>query len=234
MTRILPPYAGRIAHLSDIHLTDSTAEPTGLAEQRAELLELVGRINGAWPNLWALTGDIFGHTVPYRSTAAERNAFADVLRAMADQAPVIVLSGNHDGANELDLFARIEAKWPIYVVKELGAFSITASGAISTSKSTSTTEAISSKGSITTTNCAARAGFKATSTTTSNSTTSCEQYWDWCGALCRNTEHLATRDLLPIAGERAFRQLAGEKAYCICLRLPFHESQTSIRWSHQE
>lgn len=119
---ILPPYAGQIAHVSDLHLTDSATEPTGLAEQRAELLELVERLNRAEPNLWAVTGDIFGHVVPYRSTAAERNAFADVLRAMAGQAPVIVLSGNHDGTNELDLFGRIEAKWPIVVVKELSTF----------------------------------------------------------------------------------------------------------------
>lgn len=128
MTTIFPPHSGRIAHVSDLHITDSATEPTGLAEQRAELLELVERLNRANPNLWAVTGDIFGHAVPYRSTAAERNAFADVLRAMAGQAPVIVLSGNHDGAAELDIFARIEAKWPIYVVKELSSFFVEGSG----------------------------------------------------------------------------------------------------------
>ncbi len=122
MTKILPPYAGRIAHVSDLHLTDSAAEPTGLAEQRAELLELVHRMNGAKPNLWAVTGDLFGHTVPYRSTAAERNVFADVLRAMAAQAPVVVLSGNHDGLAELDIFERLQARWPIIVVKNLTTF----------------------------------------------------------------------------------------------------------------
>lgn len=119
---VLPPYVGRIAHVSDLHLTDSTTEPTGLGDQRAELLELVERMNRAAPNLWAVTGDIFGHTVPYRSTAAERNAFADVLRAMAAQAPVVVLSGNHDGAAELDIFAKIEAAHPISVVKTLSTF----------------------------------------------------------------------------------------------------------------
>ncbi len=115
---------GRIAHISDIHLTDSATEPSNLAEQRAELLELVHRLNGAKPHLWALTGDLFGHAVPYASKASERNALADIVQAMADKAPVVILMGNHDAAGELPIFDRLATRWPVVVSTQAEAFTV--------------------------------------------------------------------------------------------------------------
>lgn len=63
---------------------------------------------GAW--LWL--GDVFDQ----RSSTADRNAVAEFLRAMAAKAPVVLLTGNHEQPQDLDIFARLKTRWPIMVV----------------------------------------------------------------------------------------------------------------------
>lgn len=57
-------------------------------------------------------GDLFDAA----SSTVNRNALNDIVQTMAEHAPVLICRGNHDGVGELDVFAKLAAKWPIYVV----------------------------------------------------------------------------------------------------------------------
>lgn len=63
---------------------------------------------GAW--LWP--GDL-NHG---RMTIEDRNALAERLARMAAVAPVVITYGNHDASGDLDVFARLKAVFPIYVI----------------------------------------------------------------------------------------------------------------------
>ncbi len=61
---------------------------------------------------WADPGDLFHQ----RSSIEDRNAWADRIVQAANVAPFIICYGNHDMPGDLDIFAKLRAKYPIYVV----------------------------------------------------------------------------------------------------------------------
>lgn len=61
---------------------------------------------------WLWPGDL-NHG---RMTIEDRNALAGRLQRMAAVAPVVICYGNHDLPGDLDVFARLKAKWPVYVI----------------------------------------------------------------------------------------------------------------------
>lgn len=97
---------------SDWHLTEGDR-----FDHTLELLHWIaedGRQSGV--KLWALPGDFAGTTCPHRQTPKERNGLVEVVRAMAESAPVVMLYGNHDFASDLDVFGKLEARHPIRVL----------------------------------------------------------------------------------------------------------------------
>src|SRR5690606_9827801 len=69
----------------------------------------------------SIEGDLSGVLIPgdlfhQKSTVEDRNALAPRLQALAALAPVVLTYGNHDVPGDLDIFAKLEAKWPIYVI----------------------------------------------------------------------------------------------------------------------
>jgi len=57
------------------------------------------------------TGDVFDT----KSTAEERNAFADFLADITRSAPILIVRGNHDFVGDLEIFQRLDARRPIIV-----------------------------------------------------------------------------------------------------------------------
>lgn len=104
----------RVACLGDPHLTEGRR----FDETYACLNYVVedGIAQGA--QLWLVTGDLVGHTVPYRSTPRERNALAALFTRMATIGPVVIIQGNHDTAGDHLLYARLDAPHRIYVCEE--------------------------------------------------------------------------------------------------------------------
>ena len=98
----------RLVCIGDIHLRQDALQPKRLRswdriiEHGSALADL-----GAW----VMTGDLFDT----RSSIADRNDAATRLQRMARLAPVLLPYGNHDLDGDLDIFARLEAEWPISV-----------------------------------------------------------------------------------------------------------------------
>lgn len=110
----------RIAHLSDLHVTEGPR----LEDQRETLEGIVDDALALDPHLWILAGDLYGRTVPHRSTPAERGVLFPAIVRMARHAPVVVIYGNHDHDPDLDGLAHLDGEWPIRVVKTAERFSV--------------------------------------------------------------------------------------------------------------
>lgn len=104
----------RLVHLTDLHITEGKR----LEEHRRILNGVVDTALGLSPDVWLLTGDFYGHTVPHRSTPAERAVLFAAVARMADVAPVVVVYGNHDYPGDLEPLATLggELGWPVKVV----------------------------------------------------------------------------------------------------------------------
>lgn len=104
----------RVACIGDPHLTDGPR----FDETCACLNFCVedGIAQGA--QLWLVTGDLVGHTVPYRSSPRERLALATLFQRMATVGPVVIITGNHDSPGDHALFGRLRAPHPIVLVED--------------------------------------------------------------------------------------------------------------------
>lgn len=63
-------------------------------------------------SVWLMPGDL-NHG---RMTIEDRNYLARRLKAMADEAPIVICYGNHDLPGDLDVFALLGSVWPIRVI----------------------------------------------------------------------------------------------------------------------
>ena len=116
----------KIAHFSDLHLTDDARRPWRLGDQAATLAALVDDVLTTEPDLVLLGGDLYGHEVPHRSTPRERAVLFPQLVRLAAVAPVVVVQGNHDLADEIEALAHLGADgaWPIRVVTGAAVLSV--------------------------------------------------------------------------------------------------------------
>jgi len=99
----------RISHCGDIHLE----EDRYFADTARCLEWFVEDSIRANTDLFVVDGDL----TTYKATIKERNLWVDVLVAMANHAPVILVAGNHGAELEGDLyvFGRARGKHPIYL-----------------------------------------------------------------------------------------------------------------------
>jgi DNA repair exonuclease SbcCD nuclease subunit len=68
------------------------------------------------PDLFISTGDIYERA----STPAERMAVSDLLRALAEVCPVLIVKGNHDLHRDCALLGRLRTKHPVVVEEGAG------------------------------------------------------------------------------------------------------------------
>ena len=101
----------RLCHLTDLHLTADER----FADQREVLSRIVTECTELGVHAWLLTGDFFGHHVPYRSRLEERTALHEAVARMSYTGPVCVLYGNHDYPGDLDWLADIGMQYPVRV-----------------------------------------------------------------------------------------------------------------------
>lgn len=98
----------RFVHLGDLHLGPNSRNP----DRIAALKQAVDEQDYPGVSAWLWPGDL-NHG---RMGIEDRNVLAHYLQRMADRAPVVLCYGNHDLPGDLDVFAKLKATWPIYVV----------------------------------------------------------------------------------------------------------------------
>lgn len=104
----------RLLHLTDLHLTDGPR----LSDQAAVLQHIAAEAPRLGVQATIITGDIYGMTVPHRSTPAERAVLFPVVASLATLGPVVVVYGNHDHIGDLETLEQIGGTfdWPVHVV----------------------------------------------------------------------------------------------------------------------
>ena len=97
-------------HVGDTHLC--SAHPRN-ADRLAALDQIIAHartVEGLAAILWP--GDLYHQ----KSTVDDRNSLVECVRAFAALAPVLIAYGNHDSLGDLDILAKLETRWPVYVI----------------------------------------------------------------------------------------------------------------------
>ena len=100
-----------VGHITDLHVQEGDR----LADQVAILERAANDGIEAGVQLWLVTGDLYGKTVPHQSTPAERNAVMAWLRKLTMGAPVVIVRGNHDHGADLAGLEHAASTWPVRV-----------------------------------------------------------------------------------------------------------------------
>lgn len=94
----------RYFHLSDLHLGIKLYEHDLLKDQKAILDEIVALTRQYQPDAVVFAGDIYDRSVPPVEAVALFDDFMTQLRAVLPNGEIMLISGNHDSAQRLDVF----------------------------------------------------------------------------------------------------------------------------------
>lgn len=94
----------RFFHLSDLHLGIKLYEHDLLKDQKAILDEIVALTRQYQPDAVVFAGDIYDRSVPPVEAVALFDDFMTQLRAALLNGEIMLISGNHDSAQRLDVF----------------------------------------------------------------------------------------------------------------------------------
>lgn len=98
-------------HIGDIHLRHGHPRNP---DRLAALAQIIDESHAEPVSAYLIPGDLFDT----KSTVDDRNLLADTLQDFAAHAPVVLVRGNHDAPGDLDIFARLKTRWPVYVVTQ--------------------------------------------------------------------------------------------------------------------
>lgn len=110
----------RIAQVTDLHLDDGSR----LVEQAAELDRIAGQLRTLNIDLLAVTGDLYGHTVPHRSTPNERRVLFGWIAGVARENPemaIVIVYGNHDYPGDLEPLEHLGNEEQVHVYSRAAA-----------------------------------------------------------------------------------------------------------------
>lgn len=98
----------RFVHIGDLHLGPNTRNEDRMRAFDQILSEQIGTGVAAY----LFPGDI-NHG---RMSIPDKNFLVSRARRLADDAPLVVVVGNHDLPGDADFLAELKGRWPIYVV----------------------------------------------------------------------------------------------------------------------
>lgn len=101
----------RILHTADLHISDGPR----LADQVRTLASIADQVEAQSPDLMVVAGDLYGHTVPHESKAAERTVVISWLRRCARVCPIVIVAGNHDAPKDADDLAKLDTDHGVHV-----------------------------------------------------------------------------------------------------------------------
>jgi exonuclease SbcD len=96
----------KLLHTSDWHVGKAIRGHSRAGEHREVLAEIAGIAASESVDATIVAGDLFDSSAP---TAESEGVVYDALLALAEVAPVVVISGNHDSTRRLDAVSRLLA-----------------------------------------------------------------------------------------------------------------------------
>ena len=94
----------RFFHLSDLHLGIKLYEHELLDDQKKILSEIVALAREHQPDAVVIAGDVYDRSVPPVEAVALFDDFITQLRGTLPNGEIMLISGNHDSAQRLDVF----------------------------------------------------------------------------------------------------------------------------------
>lgn len=94
----------RFFHLSDLHLGIKLYEHELLDDQKTILAEIVALAREHQPDAVVIAGDVYDRSVPPVEAVALFDDFITQLRGALPRSEIMLISGNHDSAQRLDVF----------------------------------------------------------------------------------------------------------------------------------
>lgn len=94
----------RFFHLSDLHLGIKLYEHELLDDQKKILSEIVALAREHQPDAVVIAGDVYDRSVPPVEAVALFDDFITQLRGALPNGEIMLISGNHDSAQRLDVF----------------------------------------------------------------------------------------------------------------------------------
>lgn len=106
----------RFFHLSDFHLGLKLYEYDLLADQTAILSEITALTRQYQPDAVVIAGDVYDRSVPPVEAVALFDDFMTQLRDAIPNGEIMLISGNHDSAQRLDVFRAELASRGIHMI----------------------------------------------------------------------------------------------------------------------
>lgn len=108
--------AMKFFHLSDLHIGLKLMNHDLAEDQRHILSEIVKRAEERRPDAVVIAGDIYDKSVPSAEAVSLFDHFVTELSRRLPQAKIMMISGNHDNAERVNVFRNILERQNIYMI----------------------------------------------------------------------------------------------------------------------
>ena len=105
----------RIMHISDLHIGLKLLGRDLLEDQIYIVDQIVLAADKLQPDAVVIAGDVYDKAVPSAEAVEVFDTFISHLHEAADNAAIMIISGNHDSARRLDCFRSILSRQNIYL-----------------------------------------------------------------------------------------------------------------------
>lgn len=109
----------KIIHLSDLHLGIHILKNSQREEQQHILSSITNTVKAEQPEALVIAGDIYDKSDPPAEAITLFNEFITALTEAAPEMQIMIISGNHDSGERLDLYRDILGRHSIHVAGTL-------------------------------------------------------------------------------------------------------------------
>ena len=106
----------RIFHLSDLHVGARLYNRDLREDQEHIFARIAGMAAEYTPDAILIAGDVYDKSVPAAESVALFDAFLSELTAAAPEAEIMIISGNHDSAQRVNVFRQVLASHKIHLI----------------------------------------------------------------------------------------------------------------------
>lgn len=112
----------RLPCIGDLHLQHTHRRNGDRLQALDQILDEASAMGAI--GAWLFLGDLYHQ----RSSIEDRNDLSPRIQRAAEIAPVVILYGNHDGHGDLEILARLKARFLIHVIAAAGVIEIELAG----------------------------------------------------------------------------------------------------------